>query len=337
MRRLRVGLIGVGRFGQEHARNLATRVPDTELVAVCASHLDHARAVAEELDVPAYYDDPAALCADPAVEAVAICTNTASHVELLKLAMEHGKHVFCEKPLAETVEKCREAEAVVAAHPELFCMLGFMRRFDHSYVIARERIARGDIGDIVMVRCSSQDPASTIEGTLAYAPRSSGIFIDLAIHDIDLIRYLTGSEPARCWAIGGCYAYDVLRQYGDGDNVSAMLQMESGAMATIFAGRAAAQGSAVETEIIGTRGTLRIAAVPADSLLEIMGPGGVTRECYQDFIPRWHDAYVAEMEYFAACVLSGTRPEPGVPDGTRNTATAFALQESFRHGGLVEL
>mgnify|MGYP002547006556 CR=1 FL=1 len=192
MKKLKIGIIGVGRLGYEHACNIANRVPGSELVAIADANFDRAKQVAEELGVTAVYNDPKALCADPNVEAVAIITNTASHVEMIKIAMDAGKHVFCEKPLADTVEKCKEAEAIIAAHPELTFMLGFMRRYDHSYQVAKKKMENGDIGDVILVRCYSQDPISIIEGTLEYAPRSGGQFIDMSIHDFDLIRWLRG-------------------------------------------------------------------------------------------------------------------------------------------------
>ena len=105
MKKLKIGIIGVGRLGYEHACNIANRVPGSELVAIADANFDRAKQVAEELGVTAVYNDPKALCADPNVEAVAIITNTASHVEMIKIAMDAGKHVFCEKPLADTVEK----------------------------------------------------------------------------------------------------------------------------------------------------------------------------------------------------------------------------------------
>ena len=256
---------------------------------------------------------------------------------MIELAMNAGKHVFCEKPLAETVEKCKRAEKIVEAHPELTFMLGFMRRFDHSYAIAKEKIKRGDIGDIVLVRCYSQDPIAIIQGTLEYAPRSGGQFIDMSIHDIDLIRWLTESEPKKLWAIGGCYEFKQYKDWDDGDNVSCLIQNENETMAFFYAGRAAAHGSAVETEIVGTRGTLRISAVPTDSLLEVMSEHGVCRECYQDFVTRWHDAYIKEMEYFCAQVEKGEPANPNVYDGTKSTNIAFRCKESFLKNELLTL
>ena len=337
MKKLKIGIIGVGRLGYEHACNIANRVPGSELVAISDANFDRAKQVAEELGVTAVYANPKDLCEDPNVEAVAIVTNTDSHVDMIKLAMDAGKHVFCEKPLAETIEKCKQAEEIVAAHPDLIFMLGFMRRYDHSYQIAKKKMENGDIGDVILVRCYSQDPISIIEGTLEYAPRSGGQFIDMSIHDFDLIRWLTGSEPKKLWAIGGCYEFKQYKDWDDGDNVSGLMQMENETMAFFFAGRAAAHGSAVETEIIGTRGTLRISSVPTDSLVEVMSKHGVCRECYQDFISRWHDAYVTEMEEFCDCVATGRKASPGVIDGTQSTKIAFRCKESFLKNELLTL
>lgn len=337
MKKLKIGIIGVGRLGYEHACNIANRVPGSELVAICDGNLARAQEVAAELGVSAVYTDPKEMCANPEVEAVAIITNTASHVEMIRIAMDAGKHVFCEKPLAENVEKCKEAEAIIAAHPELTFMLGFMRRYDLSYRLAKEKMDRGEIGDVILVRCYSQDPISIIEGTLEYAPRSGGQFIDMSIHDIDLIRWLTGSEPKNLWAIGGCFEFKQYKDWDDGDNVTCLMQCENDAMAFFFAGRAAAHGSAVETEIVGTRGTLRISAIPTNSMLEVMSEHGVCRECYQDFVTRWHDAYITEMEEFCDCVANKRAASPNVFDGTKSTNIAFRCKESFLTGKLIEL
>ena len=337
MKKLKIGIIGVGRLGYEHACNIANRVPGSELVAICDKDFDRAKSVAEELGVTAVYSDPKELCANPEVEAVAIITNTDSHVEMIKIAMDAGKHVFCEKPLSDTVEKCKEAEKIIEAHPELIFMLGFMRRYDHSYRVAKQKMENGDIGDVILVRCYSQDPISIIKGTLEYAPRSGGQFIDMSIHDIDLIRWLTGSEPKKLWAIGGCFEFKQYKDWDDGDNVSCLMQCENDAMAFFFAGRAAAHGSHVETEIVGTRGTLRIAGVPASSMVEVMSEHGVCRECYQDFVTRWHDAYITEMEEFCDCVANGRQGSPNVYDGTASTNIAFRCKESFLKNELLTL
>lgn len=336
-KKLKMGIIGVGRLGYEHANNIANKIGDAELVAVCDVNAERAKQVGEELGVSAVYTDAKKLCMDPNVEAVAIVSTTSEHVKLLKIAMDAGKHVFCEKPLSDSVQQCKEAEKVVEAHPDLAFQLGFMRRYDYSYRLAKKKIDNGDIGRVILVRCYSQDPIAIIKGTLEYAPRSGGQFLDMNIHDIDLIRWITGSEPKKLWSIGGCYEFKQYKDWDDGDNVSTLMQCENDAMAFMYAGRAAAHGSHVETEIIGTRGTLRVSAVPTDSLLEVMNKHGVCRECYQDFLTRWHDAYVTEMEDFVDCVNNGKKPFIGVYDGTKSTNIACQCKQSFLSGEMIDV
>jgi myo-inositol 2-dehydrogenase/D-chiro-inositol 1-dehydrogenase len=336
MNKVRFGVIGVGRLGFEHASNIASRIPNAELIGVCDANAARANEVAEQLGATAY-TDPKEMCANPDIDAIAIVTNTSSHVEMIKLAMEAGKHVFCEKPLAENIEKCKEAEKIIEAHKDLIFMLGFMRRFDFSYEVAKKKIENGDIGDIVLVRCYSQDPRAIIEGTLEYAPRSGGQFIDMSIHDIDLIRWLTGSEVDKLWAVGGCFEFPQYADWDDGDNVSCLMQMKNKIMAFFYAGRTAAHGSAVETEIVGTKGMLRIGATPTDSLIQVYSEHGVCQECYQDFVTRWHQAYIREFESYCDAVLNHRQPEPNVYDGTNSTRIAFQCRESFLRNELISM
>lgn len=334
--KLKIGSIGLGRLGYEHAKNIATRVPGAQLYALC--DLDEARLaeVAKELDVPNTYSDFTAMCQNPDIDAVVIVSPSAFHTEHIRIALENGKHVFCEKPLDVTVEKCREAEKIVEAHPDRKFMLGFMRRFDVSYRKAKEKIDNGDIGRPVLIRSYTQDPIATIESTLKFAPHSGGQFLDMCVHDIDLCRWFTGGQqPKNLWAIGGCFAYPQYREWNDGDNVSATIQFEDETMAFLFAGRAAAHGSNVETEIIGTKGTLRIGSVGTDSMLEVLSEHGVCRECYSDFVSRWHDAYVAEIEEFVNCIVQGRQPGVTVYDGTAALETAYRCKESFETGKML--
>ena len=158
MKPVKIGSVGLGRLGYEHAKNLATLLPGCVLHAIC--DVDEARlhSVAEELNIPHIYTDFAAMCADPELDGVVIVSPSFLHVEQIKIAMEHGKHVFCEKPLGIDVAQCKEAEKVVEAHPELVFQLGFMCRFDPSCAEAKRRVDAGEIGRVVLVRSYTQDP-----------------------------------------------------------------------------------------------------------------------------------------------------------------------------------
>ncbi|MDR3145200.1 MAG: Gfo/Idh/MocA family oxidoreductase [Treponema sp.] len=334
--KIRIGSIGLGRLGYEHAKNLAYLVQGAELAALCDIDAEKLRSVSAELGVKKTYADFAEMCAAPDIDAVTIVSPSAFHTEHIRIALDAGKHVFVEKPLDVTLEKCREAERIVEAHPGRVFMIGFMRRYDHSYRRAKEKIDKGDIGRIILIRSYTQDPVAAIESTLKFAPHSGGQFLDMSVHDADLFRWFTGGQkPKKLWAIGGCFAYPQYREWNDGDNVSALIQYEDETMAFLFAGRAAAHGSNVETEIIGTKGTLRIGAVGTDSLLEVMSEHGVCRECYRDFVARWHDAYVAELTEFVRCIQEGRRPDVTVYDGTAALETVYRCKHSFERGEMV--
>ncbi len=329
MKKIRVGHIGLGRLGKQHAYNLRFRLQDAELVALCDINEAALKECAEKWGIEKTYTDFEAMVKEADIDAVSISSPSAFHCKQIEIALQNGKHVFCEKPLGVTVEECNYLLELEKKYPEFIIMPGFMRRFDPSYKEAKERIDRGEIGKPFMVRSYSQDPVKDIAGAIAYAGHSGGEFLDMCVHDIDLCRWFLGAEPVETYAIGGCYAFEEFGKYNDGDNVSCLMKFENDAMAFLFAGRTAPHGYNVETEIIGTEGILRIANVPQKNLLEILSSTGVRKECSQNFIERFETAYIKEMEEFLSCVGEGRKPSLSVEDGARAAEIAYACKESF--------
>jgi myo-inositol 2-dehydrogenase/D-chiro-inositol 1-dehydrogenase len=159
----------------------------------------------------------------------------------------------------------------------------------------------------------------------------------MAVHDIDLARWFMCSDPKTIFAIGGCYAHPEFGQFKDGDNVSALMHLQNESMAFLFAGRTAPHGYNVETEIVGTKGTLRIASVPQKNMVEILDEHGVRKECSQDFIERFGEAYLNEMNEFVSCITEGRKPEVTVYDGTKCTEIAYKCKEAFESNELVRM
>ena len=337
MKKLKIGIIGVGRLGYEHACNIANRVPGSELVAIADANFDRAKQVAEELGVTAVYNDPKALCADPNVEAVAIITNTASHVEMIKIAMDAGKHVFCEKPLADTVEKCKEAEAIIAAHPELTFMLGFMRRYDPSYADAKAQIDAGHIGKPYLVKATGLDPEALVESCIKFSKTSGGIFIDAASHDIDLMRWFLGGEVTEVYAAGTNFKHPEFAENGDTETGMAMLKFDNGTVAFLHVGRTAPHGYHTETEIVGTEAHIRVAGVPWKDRVMVYDQYGARQEIVENFPQRFAEAYLLEMVDFIDCIQKGRKPELTVYDGTKATLVTYAITDSFHSGKPVQV
>ena len=337
MKKVKIGSVGLGRLGYEHACNIANLVPGAELTALCDVDEKRVKEVAAELGVPYTYSDVAEMVKNPELDAIVIVSPSMYHADHIKLALDAGKHVFCDKPLDTTIEKCKQAEKAVEAHPDKVFMLGFMRRFDDSYAEAKQRIDNGDIGKVVLVRSYTQDPRTTIEGTLKFAPHSGGQFLDMCVHDIDLIRWFTGSNIKKVWGIGGVFEFDLYRELNDADNAAATVQCENGAMGFMFTNRTHGAGCNVETEIIGTLGTLRIANIGRKNMLQIVDGSGAREEYYPDFLSRWHQAYVNEIKEFVACINEGRKPGVTVYDGTKVSQAAYRCKESFETGKLLEV
>lgn len=337
LRKVKIGLAGLGRLGEQHAKNVATKIKNAELVALCDVNKNKLDAICDELEVRYRFCDFDEMAKNDEIDAIIIVSPSSLHAKHIEKALDAGKHVFSEKPLGFTMEECLRAEKAVERHPEKVFMLGFMKRFDKSYRYAKEKVSAGEIGRPILFRAYTQDPERFIKGALAFAPYSGGQFLDMAVHDIDLARWFIGCEPKTVYATGGCYAYDEFAKYNDGDNVSCIMKFEDDTMAFLFAGRTAPHGYNVETEIIGTKKILRIGSVPQKNLVEILDSSGVRRECSENFLERFENAYVNELEEFINCIVDGRKPEITVYDGTKVTQIAYRCKQSFETEKLLSI
>jgi myo-inositol 2-dehydrogenase / D-chiro-inositol 1-dehydrogenase len=335
LKTIKIGAIGLGRLGEQHAENLAQRINGVELTALCDMDNNKLDSVSDRLGVKKRFSSFNEMIGLDELDAVAISSPSGLHPEHISAALKAGKHVFSEKPLGVTIEECKNVEDSVKKYSNKVFMLGFMRRFDPSYQYAKKKIESGEIGRIIMVRSYGQDPEKFIEGAIAYAGHSGGEFLDMAVHDIDLARWFTGSEPVSVYAIGGCYAHKEFALYNDGDNVSALMKFKNDTMVFLFVGRTAPHGYNVETEIIGTKGILRIASVPQKNHVEILDNYGVRRECSENFLERFEDSYINELQEFVDCIREGRKPEVTAYDGRRVSEIAYKCKESFETGEML--
>ena len=337
MEKLRIGIAGLGRLGKIHAGNIANRIRGAELTAACSivpAELEYAK---DELGVKNVYLDYREMVKDPNVDAVVIVTTSREHCWQIEAALDAGKHVFCEKPLGVDVEQCRQAEAAVEKHPESVFMLGFMRRYDRSYTYAKQKIERGEIGIPYLVKATGIDPENLVEGAINFAKTSGGIFLDMAIHDIDLMRWFLGAKVTEVYAMGATFKHPAFQAAGDDETGLAVYRFDNGAMGVIHVGRTAPYGYHVETEIVGTEGTIRISPVPEKNLARIYNHDGVLTECVGAFPERFAEAYLLEMEEFVNCALTGQTPGVSVYDGTESTRIGYATTQAWKQGKKVTI
>jgi scyllo-inositol 2-dehydrogenase (NAD+) len=326
-RRLKVGLIGLGRLGRVYARDLAARIPETRLVAVA----DPDEAALG--DVSGTYDarphrEPEALLHDPEVEAVVIASPTSTHAAISIAAAGTGKAIFCEKPPALSLGETDRMKAAVS-RPGVFFQMGFMRRFDPGYAAAKRKIDEGLIGTPVVFKSSSRDPFRT---SLEYAnPKSSGgMIMDMGIHDFDLARWFMG-EVKSVTAVGGTLAYPELKTVGDLDNAIVSLVFADDRIGVVDLSRNGIYGYDIDTELLGTAGTLRIGYIRETPLL-VMTKNSIAHDTVPHFMERFAQAYTAQLQDFARNVLEGRPPSITIDDGIGAIRVALAAERARSTG-----
>jgi inositol 2-dehydrogenase len=325
---LKVGLIGVGRLGRVYARDLATRIPETRLVHVADVNGEAAKAAANDFDVPRWSKEPQAVIDDKDVDAVVIVSPTDTHRPLVLAAMEKKKATFCEKPPALSQEETLEMKRAIEKSGAFFQM-GFMRRFDPGYAAAKKKLEAGEIGTPVLFKSTSRDPHRT---TLEYAnPKSSGgMLLDMGIHDFDLARFFMG-EVEKVQTLAGTLAYPELKTVGDIDNAVVGLRFASGMLGAVDLSRNGIYGYDIQSELLGTEGTLRIGYL-RETPLFVMKKNSITHDTVPYFMERFAQAYTAQLQNFAQNVLQ-QRPAPiTIDDGLKAIAIAVAAHRSHETG-----
>jgi myo-inositol 2-dehydrogenase/D-chiro-inositol 1-dehydrogenase len=324
-------VLGCGRIGKMHARNLA-RHPRAELLSVFDVVPSAAAETARELGVTAAASVEAVL-ADTAIEAVLIATSTDTHVPLIAAAAKAGKAVLCEKPIDLDIARAEACWAEIAPLNPLV-MIGFNRRFDPSFKAVRDRIVAGEVGTLEQVIITSRDPGPP---PIAYVRVSGGLFRDMTIHDFDMARYLAG-DIVEVQAFGANLVEPAIREAGDIDAAMVTLRAASGALVHINNSRRASYGYDQRIEAFGSKGMLqagnkRATTVEAwtDEATEAKDP------VLHFFIERYTDAYAAEIDHFVTCLANRTTPMASFADGLAALRLADAALESMRTGRSVKL
>ncbi|MFJ3714995.1 Gfo/Idh/MocA family oxidoreductase [Streptomyces sp. NPDC090057] len=300
---MRIGILGLGRIGAFHAETLSG-LDAVESLVVADPFADAARAVAERFGAR-IADSPQALLA-AGVDGLVVAAATDAHPALIRAGVQAGVPVFCEKPVARTMAGGLEVlDAVRGGGVPV--QIGFNRRFDAGFSAARAAVRGGELGKLHSVRCTTLDPAPP---PAAYIAASGGIFRDCAVHDFDVVRWVTGREVAEVYAAGGNRGAGHIREAGDADTTGAVLTLDDGTLATVCNSRHNGRGYDVRMELLGFEDSL---AVGLEEKLPLRSaepgavfPSGVPHDFFMD---RFAAAYRAELAAFTE-VVAGARPSP---------------------------
>lgn len=323
---LRVGVIGAGRIGALHAEIIASQVPGLRLAAVADVHPSAAEVVARRHGAPAL--SVADVIGSPDVDAVAVCSSTDSHVDMIVAAAQAGKGVFCEKPISLDAEAVARALAAVDSAGVPF-MVGFNRRFDPAHSSVRRAVADGTVGEVHLVRITSRDPYPP---PVDYVNVSGGIFVDMMIHDFDMARFITDSPVVEVFARGAVLIDPEIGAAGDFDTATAHLTHANGAMTMIDNSRKAVYGYDQRIEAFGSAGMAASENVPLHTGVTLSERGLVTQPLQPFFLQRYAEAYRREWEAFDTYVRGGGPSPASGEDGRIALELGEAATESARTG-----
>ncbi len=330
---LNIALIGAGTIGRMHAENLRNMVRGARLVAVADVSAAAASACAAQCGILRYSTDFREFLVDPTVHAVAICSASGTHADIVEAAARAGKHIFCEKPIATNIADGERALAAVQQAGVLF-QIGFQRRLDPQFMRLRQAVTSGELGRLHMARLISRDPGPPVAGPLGV---SGGIWFDMAIHDFDMARWLCGCDAREVFVMGGTLITPALAKHGEVDVAVITLRMENDALVTIELHCDSPFGYDQRAELIGSKASISIGNMAADNAIIGDATGFHRARPLPYFLERYAPVYASELQVFVDCASSGSSPPAGIIDARMSLRMAVAAKLSHAHGRVVRM
>lgn len=329
---VRVGLIGAGRMGSFHGETVAQRIPGATLIAVADPVPGAAEKLAAKLGAQKSYTDPQAMLNDPDIDAVVIASPARTHAELVVAAAKAGKGVFCEKPMAVTLE---EADKAINAAEEagVTLQVGFNRRFVSGFAAAYEEIKAGKIGVPQLLRSTTRDPGL---GDPTPIPHWT-IFLETLIHDFDILLHLNpGAKPTQVYAVADALVRPDFKDRGLLDTAVVNIRFDNGAIATAEANFQAVYGYDVRGEVFGSKGMLQAGNMNVNNCVRYTAEG-ISIDTARRDTDLLRDAYVAELTDFVRCVTTGEPPKATGEDARNALEIALACIASVQQSQPINL
>lgn len=330
---LKIGIIGAGRIGKVHLESISYHVKNATVVAMADPFMnDETESFIRSFGVEKVYKDYKEIINDAEIDAVMVCSSTDTHAPISIEAINAGKHVFCEKPLANTVDKILEIADALKAHPEVKFQVGFNRRFDHNFAAIRKAYDEGKIGDAQILKITSRDPQAPPVGYCA-----ASIFLDMTIHDFDMACFLTNSDVEELYVYADALINPSIREYGDFDTAIISLKMANGALAVIDNSRQAMYGYDQRAELFGSKGMVATSNDTLSSAVISTADGVTGEKPLYFFLERYMESFSEEVRQFCSAVENNTETPVGIHAGLQSVKIALAAEKAANEHRAVKL
>lgn len=332
MKTIKFGIAGVGRMGSIHLENLVTKFQNTEVVAI-SDISPNAEDLAKKFGVNKVYSNYDDMVNDANVDAVVICSPTDFHANHIMKAARAGKQIFCEKPMDLSLDTVKEVIKVVKeAGIKLF--IAFNRRYDPNFQRVKQMVVDGKVGDPQIIKITSRDPGPP---PISYVKVSGGLFLDMAIHDFDMARFISNKEVKEVFAKGAVFVDDEIGKAGDIDTAAITLTLEDGTIAIIDNSRKAVYGYDQRLEVFGSKGMCGSENKLHDNHFYFDENGIHTALPMDFFMDRYARSYYNEMGTFINCLREDKVPPTTGNDGLMSLAIGLAAKKSIEENRAVSL
>lgn len=329
-----VGIIGAGRIGKVHTESICNYVRNARIKTVADPFMNETTEIwLRSMGVEGITKDYHEILSDPEIEAVLICSSTNTHSPISLEAITAGKHVFCEKPIDHDLSKVKQVVQALKGSSIKY-QVGFNRRHDHNFSAVKQAIMDGKVGDVHIIKITSRDPEPP---SAEYAAVSGGMFLDMTIHDFDMVRFLAGCDAEEIYVQSAVLVDPAIGEAGDVDTAVITLKMENGAIAVIDNSRRAAYGYDQRAEVFGSKGMVATANDTLSTAVLSNADGVTGEKPLYFFLERYMQSFATEVKSFINAIENDTDTLVGVEDGLKPVLMGIAAKKSVEEHRPVKL
>jgi len=322
MNKINLAILGLGRIGKIHAENVIS-LNECNLKIIIDPISDSDDNFTDlGVKQSKHFDD---LLNESDIDGVIICSPSKYHVSQIKSLSELTKNIFCEKPLGLSIEEILDVKSLVSKK-NLNLHIGFNRRYDPDFSELKRRILNDEIGDLHMIKITSRDPAPP---PISYIKKSGGIFLDMTIHDFDMVKYLSGSEISELYVKGGCFVDPEIEKAKDVDTAIINMSLKNGVLATINNSRKAVYGYDQRIEVLGSKGVLKVENKLLNKVVKGTREGFISSNPQNFFIDRYEQSYKKELMNFVQSIKGDLVDHADADDGLHALKAGLAANNSL--------
>ena len=322
MNKINLAILGLGRIGKIHAENIIS-LNECNLKIIIDPISDSDNNFTDlGIKQSKHFDD---LLNENDIDGVIICSPSKYHVSQIKSLSELTKNIFCEKPLGLSIEEILDVKSLVTKK-SLNLHIGFNRRYDPDFSELKRHILNNEIGDLHMIKITSRDPAPP---PISYIKKSGGIFLDMTIHDFDMVKYLSGSEISELYVKGGCFVDPEIEKANDVDTAIINMSLKNGVLATINNSRQAVYGYDQRIEVLGSKGVLKVGNKLLNKVVKGTKEGFISSNPQNFFIDRYEQSYKKELINFVQSIKGDLVDHADADDGLHALKAGLAANNSL--------